>query len=133
MIWELFLKLKSYLADADEYQDLLNLAGYPQVRNACLLAAKLTDADAAVLIDDDEIFHLPDFLEKIDEGFSQDFASDNIECLVGYYVDAEGDYLIKKEPEYWDAQWPKDKLMNETFEMLIGGEDRYKYWFGWGH
>ena len=37
---------------------------YSNVRNICLLAASILTADAALLIDDDEVFELPDFVPR---------------------------------------------------------------------
>jgi hypothetical protein len=120
-------------ADAEKYEQLLSLRGYAQARNACLLASYLSGADVAVMIDDDEIFQLPDFLDKIDSGFADKFEGEKVDCLVGYYVDAQGDYMIPPEASYWEAQWPKVEKMNEAFRQIIGQEPRYKNTpFGFG-
>ena len=48
----------------DQGAKLLSMFGYSNVRNICLLAASILTADAALLIDDDEVFELPDFVPR---------------------------------------------------------------------
>ena len=43
----------------DRGTQLLSMFGYSNVRNICLLATSILTADAALLIDDDEVFELP--------------------------------------------------------------------------
>ncbi len=46
------------------FDHLLNLNGYSNVRNMCLLVARLTGAEAAILLDDDQVVSDAAYLEK---------------------------------------------------------------------
>jgi hypothetical protein len=43
--------------------DLLCLKGYSNIRNICLYTSYVMEADTAILIDDDEVFEDPDFID----------------------------------------------------------------------
>lgn len=113
-------------ADHQRFQPLLNINGYAQVRNACLLAGALFKADVIVLIDDDEVFELPDFLVKVKEGLSMVHYGKKVLSLAGYYINADNDFLLKKANPSWAAQWPKYRIMDSGFEVFIADEPRYK-------
>lgn len=120
-------KTRSLLGEnAARYEELLTFAGYPQVRNGCLLAARLLDAEAVVLIDDDEIFEDSFFFSKVKEGLEREFEDRRVMSLAGYYINPGGDYLLKKPKTEWDAHWPKYEVMDRAFEELIGKPPRYK-------
>ena len=50
-----------------EFAELLQLRGYSNVRNLCMFIPHVLGSDAAVLIDDDEVFEDPDFMSKAGE------------------------------------------------------------------
>lgn len=109
-----------------QFDELLSMDGYANVRNCCLLAALLTGADLAVLIDDDEIFELPDFLDKVEHGFNREFEGEEIRCLAGYYLNPDGDFRLKRQLPTWAGNWPKYQVMDEGFDRFIGAGPRYK-------
>ena len=119
--------LKRALGDTeDRFDAFYSLAGYAQVRNACLIAARLLDAEAAVLIDDDEVFEDGGFIGKVREGLAQRHDGNPVLALAGYYLNADGDYLLEKEEPSWGARWPKYATMDEGFRRFIGQPPRYK-------
>ena len=107
-------------------ESLLNMDGYAQVRNACLMAAALFKSDVAVLIDDDEVFELSDFLDRVRAGLSMEHYGKKVQSLAGYYINADNDFLLKKENPSWAADWPKYKIMDQGFEVFIASDPRYK-------
>ena len=111
--------------DVGTWSDLLSLAGYGHVRNACLLAAALTEAEAAGLIDDDELFELPDFLNIVRAGLSGTFAGKPTRILAGWYMNADGGYRLNKPLARWSKSWPESQTMDRAFEQYIGGPGRY--------
>ncbi len=111
---------------AERCAPLLSLSGYPHVRNACLLAARLLGADVAVLIDDDELFEDPAFMQRVRQGIGSEHDGRRVTALAGYYLNADGDYLLKKPSAAWGASWPKLEMMNRAFEEIIGRPLRYK-------
>lgn len=113
-------------SEADRYSAFLNLSGYAHVRNGCLLAARLMGADAAVLIDDDEMFEDPAFLEKVREGLGREHEGRKVTALAGYYLNPDGDYLLKKPLPDWGSRWPKYSVMDSAFMEFIGRPPRYK-------
>ena len=62
----------------EQFIPLLRLQGYSDVRNLCLFAAHLLGSEVAVLIDDDEIFEDPQFMEKAQEFIGKEFAGDEV-------------------------------------------------------
>lgn len=113
-------------AGAARFRDLLDLNGYAAVRNACLLGAVVTEADLALLIDDDELFHRPDFIARVRTGMAVVAAHGQTGMLAGYYVDANGGYLLNRPDPAWAAQWPKLRVMDEAFVRIIAPPPRYK-------
>ena len=111
---------------AERCAPLLSLSGYPHVRNACLLAARLLEADVAVLIDDDELFEDPAFMRRVRQGIGSEHDGRRVVALAGYYLNADGGYLLEKPATAWDASWPKFEKMNRAFEEIIGRPPRYK-------
>jgi hypothetical protein len=110
----------------DRYDELLSLSGYAHVRNGCLLAAAITDADVAVLIDDDELFELPDFLTRVRDGIDRLHNGEEVRCLAGYYLNPDGNFRLEKKLPQWGQQWPKYQVMDQGFEEIIAQPPRYK-------
>ena len=110
-----------------EAGELYSLDGYASVRNACLLSGLLTDADATVLIDDDEIFEGKDFLQRVKTGLSGSagFGEEKapVRMLAGYYYHRDGTYLLAPELEHWTVRWRKSRRMNRLWKGLIEGEE----------
>ena len=120
-------RIGSRLADeAGRYSAFLNLSGYAHVRNGCLLAAGLLEADAVVLIDDDEVFEDPAFLQKVRDGLEREHDGKKVSALAGYYLNPDGEYLLKKPLPEWGSRWPKYSVMDSAFMEYIGRPPRYK-------
>jgi len=105
---------------------LLDITGYSNVRNACLIAAQLLSADIAVLIDDDEVFEDPDFMSKAAEFMTEEVEGKKVLAKAGYYINPGGSYLIKREKEPWMTYWNKAEIMNTSFDQIIGQPPRIK-------
>jgi len=109
-----------------EFAGLLELRGYSNVRNLCLAIPQLLSSDAAILIDDDEIFEDPDFMAKAREFLREDFNGEKIFAKAGYYLTPQGTYTISREILPWMAHWNKVGWMNQAFERFIGTQPRLK-------
>ena len=71
-----------------EYLPYISLQGYSDVRNVCLILPHLLGATVAILIDDDEVFEDPEFINK-----AQEFVGENnLYGVAGYYIQPWGDY-----------------------------------------
>ena len=120
--------IHSYLTEhkKDRFIPLLQLKGYSNVRNLCLFTAHLLGSEAAVLIDDDEIFEDPQFMEKAQEFIGKELKGDEVLAVAGYYINPDGDFLINKEALPWMTHWNKVDCMNRAFREIIGKEPRLK-------
>lgn len=117
-----FLKSKG----KDSFIDLLKLRGYSNIRNMCLVVSHLLESDVTILVDDDEIFEDPFFIDKATEFVGKEFEGKKIYGVAGYYINPDGDYLIKKESFPWMTFWNKTRWMNQAFKGFIGCEPRLK-------
>ncbi|MFR5846028.1 MAG: hypothetical protein ACLUEU_09820 [Oscillospiraceae bacterium] len=77
---------------SDRGAQLLSLFGYSNVRNICLLAASILTADATLLIDDDEVFELPDFVPARWVLLGRRVYGDIVHGVAGYYLSGKGQY-----------------------------------------
>ncbi len=110
----------------NKFRPLLRLSGYSNVRNLCLFAAHVLGSEAAVLIDDDEIFEDPQFMEKALEFIGKKIQGDKVLAIAGYYINPDNDFLINKEIAPWMTYWNKIDSMNRAFKEIIGEPPRLK-------
>ena len=121
-------KIHQHLTRNDKEQliPLLKLDGYSNVRNLCLFSAHLLDSDVAVLIDDDEIFEDPLFMDKALEFTGKKHQGHTVLAVAGYYINPDNDFLINKPIPPWMTDWNKIDCMNRAFHEIIGQEPRLK-------
>ncbi len=108
------------------FVELLSLRGYSNIRNLCLFLPHLLGSDIAVLIDDDEVFEDPFFMNKAREYIGQRIDDRFVGAVAGYYLQPDGDWRLKTSPESERASWDKVARMNEAFEKIIGTGPRLK-------
>lgn len=105
---------------------LLSMFGYSNVRNMCLLAATILTADAALLIDDDEVFELPDFVPRSLEFLGRRVYGDVVHGVAGYYLNGKGRYYDDVTPEPWMTYWDRFGSKAQAFDQIIGSGPRLK-------
>ncbi len=111
----------------------VNLRGYANVRNICILIPHLLGSDVAILIDDDEIFTDVDFIRKATEFIGEKWQGQEVWGKVGYYVyGGPKDYNLPEEKEWWKVFWGKAKKMNEAFKILDSGQRLVPAKWGFG-
>ncbi len=110
----------------EEFIPLLQLDGYSNIRNLCLFSAHLLGSEAAVLIDDDEIFEDPLFMEKALEYIGKKHEGDAVMAVAGYYINPDNDFLINKDIPPWMTHWNKIGCMNRAFKEVIEKGPRLK-------
>ncbi len=110
----------------EEMIPLLHLDGYSNVRNLCTFVPHLFGSEIAVLIDDDEVFEDPDFMDKTLEFIGQEKHGDRILAVAGYYINPDDDYLLNREILPWMTYWNKIDCMNRAFQQFIAEEPRLK-------
>lgn len=109
-----------------EYQELLRLRGYSNIRNMCLFIPHILGADAAVLIDDDEVFEDPGFIGKVRENIGRELDGKRIYGLAGYYLQPDGNFYVPAPQDGWAYYWGKQIQMNKAFEAVIASPPRIK-------
>ena len=113
-------------AGKKEYIDLLQLRGYSNIRNLCMFIPHILGSEVAVLIDDDEVFEDPNFMTKAKEIIGNTREGKRVNAVAGYYLQPDGDYLLKKTFYPWMKYWDQYERMNEAFNKFIGTEPRWK-------
>ncbi len=106
--------------------DLLQLRGYSPVRNLCLFVPHVLGAEAAVLVDDDEVVEDPAFLEKAVALLGREYQGVPVYAVAGYYLQPDGSWRVERPYQPWRRYWDKFDRMNEAFERFIGQPPRYK-------
>ncbi len=117
-------KIKEKVPDNLSY--LLRLRGYSNIRNLCLYLPHILNSDIALLIDDDEVFEDPNFIEKAKEFIGKTIDGEEILAVAGYYLQENNDYLLNKEFKPYMFYWNKFEAMNRGFREIIGKEPRLK-------
>jgi len=121
-------KLHRYLIDhgKEDFLPLLQLKGYPSIRNLCIFLPHLLGSEVAVLIDDDEIFEDEQFMDKALEFIGQEHNGQKVLALAGYYLNPDNDFFLHKEVLPWMTYWNKIDCMNRAFEKIINKGPRLK-------
>ena len=105
---------------------LLSLRGYANVRNMCLFAAHLLNADITVLIDDDEVIENPDFMDIAREFIGKRVYGETVYGVAGYYLNKFGNYYDDVSMEPWMTYWNRFGSKSKAFDKIIGCEPRLK-------
>jgi hypothetical protein len=117
-------KIKKILASSgkNKFNSLLKLEGYSSIRNLGLVSGEIFSGEIIVFIDDDEVFEDPHFLKKAEEFIGKK----GVKAVAGYYLQASGDYLLKKEIKPYMVYWNNLQKMNSAFAKIIGSPPRLK-------
>ncbi|MCL1834771.1 MAG: cyclic nucleotide-binding domain-containing protein [Oscillospiraceae bacterium] len=105
---------------------LLVMAGYANVRNMCLLCADILAADAAILIDDDEVFEKTDWIESSVEFLGKRIYGDVVYGMAGYYINKHDQYYDDVKTESWMTYWDRFGAKAAAFDEIIGCPPRVK-------
>ena len=105
---------------------LLTMMGYANVRNICLLCADILAADAAILIDDDEVFEKADWIERSVEFIGKRIYGDVVYGMAGYYVNKYDQYYDDVKSESWMTYWDRFGFKAKAFDEIIGCPPRIK-------
>jgi len=115
-----------YQQKSDLNTDLLSLRGYSNIRNICLYTAYIMEADTAVLIDDDEVFEDPKFMDKAEEFIGGRLYGQTVDGVAGYYLNRKNEYYDDVEIEPWMTFWNRFGSKTRAFDKIIGSEPRLK-------
>ena len=107
-------------------ESLLLMSGYANVRNMCLLCADILAADAAILIDDDEVIEKKDFIDRSVEFLGKRIYGDIVYGMAGYYINKHDQYYDDVKTEHWMSYWDRFGTKARAFDEIIGCEPRVK-------
>lgn len=126
--YEEFDQLKTIMEDEGhpEFQQTIGMTGYSDLRNLCLVAANIRDADVAVSIDDDVVFHEKDYLSRVDQGIKKIHDGKPIKALAGPYLHGDLDLELPEEEQAWTVPWHTTRSMNRAFNQYINDGPRYR-------
>ena len=105
---------------------LLQMSGYANVRNMCLFCADVLAADAAILIDDDEIFEKADWVSRSVEFLGKRIYGDVVYGMAGYYINKYDQYYDDVKSESWMSYWDRFGSKAKAFDEIIGCPPRVK-------
>ncbi|GAB4117724.1 MAG: hypothetical protein Kow00103_14620 [Candidatus Caldatribacteriota bacterium] len=106
---------------------LLNLEGYANVRNMCLLASQILNADISIFLDDDEVIENPDFMDIAQEFIGKRVYGETVYAVAGYYINKYGNYYDDVSMEPWMTYWNRFGSKSKAFDKIIGCEPRLKH------
>ncbi len=115
-----------YWQKSDLNPELLSLRGYSNIRNICLYTTYIMEADTAVLIDDDEVFEDPEFMDKAEEFIGGRLYGQTVDGVAGYYLNRKNEYYDDVEIEPWMTFWNRFGSKTRAFDKIIGSEPRLK-------
>lgn len=101
--------------------DVISLTGYSNIRNMCLVVTELLRSEMAVLLDDDEIYEDPEYLDKVFENIGTEHEGKFVGTIAGYYQRPDGSYLLPPPEEWYMSEWPMVPAMNEGFRIIGEG------------
>ena len=122
-------KISRYFSEKEDIiqtSQILSFYGYPNVRNICLLAAELIDAEAAILIDDDEVFELEGFIDRAVEHLRKKLNGKRINAIAGYYLNRHNTFYDDVEIQPWMTYWDRFTSKAKAFDQIIATEPRVK-------
>ncbi|MCW4033260.1 MAG: hypothetical protein NWF08_07720 [Candidatus Bathyarchaeota archaeon] len=101
---------------------VLNLDGYSQVRNACILIPSILGFEDFILLDDDEIILDEGFLGKAIEKLAKEFHGRKVLAKAGVYLQSHGSPYFKDKEVWWRFFLNGKKAMNKAFELTETGK-----------
>ena len=110
----------------DNVLNLMNIKGYANVRNMCIYTAYILGAEMAILIDDDELFEKPDFIDLASQYIGGRLYGKTIDGVAGYYLNKFGNYYDDVDIEPWMTYWDRFGFKGKAFDKIIGQEPRIK-------
>lgn len=120
-------KIKKYYNNNSSLSlKLFSLSGYSNIRNMCLFGGYLAGGETVILIDDDEIFEDPDFMEKATEFIGGRFYGKTVDGIAGYYLNENGEYYDDVNIEPWMTYWNRFGSKSKAFDKIIGSSPRLK-------
>jgi glycosyltransferase involved in cell wall biosynthesis len=118
--------LRKYLESRDfgNFFLLIDLKGFPKIRNTGLLLCQALSVDVAIFIDNDEVIEEPGFLKVACEFLNETWKGKGVHGKGGFYINPDGTILLPYQRLWWRFSWNKIKWMNHVWEKLLSSEER---------
>jgi len=117
------LKKDNLPQDAGE---MLCIRGYSNVRNICLYVASALGGEVAIMIDDDEIFEKPDYVDLAKEFMGKRMYGKSIFGMAGYYLNKYDEFYDDVDIVPWMTYWDRFGSKTKAFDKIIGCDPRIK-------
>lgn len=105
---------------------LLNQKGYSNVRNICLYSSHILGADATILIDDDEVFENPAYIDMAVEYIGKRIYGKGIYGVAGYYLNKYDEFYDDVNIVPWMTYWNRFGSKTKAFDKIIACDPRIK-------
>ena len=106
--------------------DMLDIHGYSNVRNICLYVSHILSSEVTVLIDDDEIFENPDFIDMSKEYIGKRIYGKNVYGVAGYYLNKYDEFYDDVDMVPWMTYWDRFGSKTKAFDKIISCDPRIK-------
>jgi glycosyltransferase involved in cell wall biosynthesis len=118
--------LRDYLFQKNlkSFSLLIDLKGFPKIRNMGLLLAQAVSAEVAIFIDSDEVVEDPDYLRIGCEHLVRRWSGKEVVGKGGFYLNPDGSILLPPQRLWWRFLWDKTKWMNRVWENILSSNDR---------
>lgn len=112
--------------EASQFLPFTIFHGYSNIRNTGLWGAFLAGGDVVLFVDDDEVFLDEDWVERATSMIGKPLGGRMVYGVAGYYVNTEGEFLLRPSHHPWAKIWGKIEAMNQAFENVIASPPRFK-------
>lgn len=106
--------------------DLLDIHGYSNVRNICLYVSHILSSEVTILIDDDEIFENPDFIDMAKEHIGKRIYGKSVYGVAGYYLNKYDEFYDDVTMVPWMTYWDRFGSKTKAFDKIISCDPRVK-------
>jgi CRP-like cAMP-binding protein len=110
----------------EEQANLLDIHGYSNVRNICLYVSHILSSEVTILIDDDENFENPDFINMAKEYIGKRVYGKGVYGVTGYYLNKYDEFYDDVEMVPWMTYWDRFGSKTKAFDKIISCEPRLK-------
>lgn len=122
-------EIKSCLGEAglaEEVTDFLSIKGYSNVRNICLYSSYILSSEVTILIDDDEVFEKPEWIDMAVEFIGKRMYGKSIYAMAGYYLNKYDEFYDDVDIVPWMTYWDRFGSKTKAFDKIIASEPRIK-------
>lgn len=103
------------------YDHFLSLEGIANVRNVCLLAAVLSEAEAAIFLDERAVYEDPGYVSKALQFIGSEHDGTFVGGVSGYYRHNDEPLLLPAGNEAWQRKWGGIESINRALENIGEG------------